>query len=72
MLMKLKLNLRSLDIAVRFGISESLVSRYVSTWVCFLYKHLKEIEWMPAVEQVTSTLPYSFRESTQLRSPLLI
>ena len=28
-LMKLKLNLRSLDLAVRFGISESLVSRYV-------------------------------------------
>ena len=62
MLMKLKLNLCSLDIAVRFGISESLVSRYVSIWVCFLYQHLKEIEWMPAVEQVTSTLPYAFRE----------
>ena len=60
--MKLKLILRFLDIAVRFGISESLVSRYVSTWVCYLYEHLKEIEWMPAIEQVTSTLPYAFRE----------
>lgn len=60
-LMKLKLKLRSLDLAVRFGIYESLVSRYVITWVCFLYQHLKEIEWMPAVEQV-STLPPVFRE----------
>lgn len=60
--MKLKLNLRNLDLAVRFGISESLVSRYITTWVCFLYQHLKEIEWMPAVEQVTSTLPHAFRD----------
>lgn len=62
MLMKLKLNLHSLDLAVRFGISESLVSRYITTWVCFLYQHLKEIEWMPTVEQVTSTLPHAFRD----------
>ena len=61
-LIKLKLNLRSLDLAVRFGISESLVSRYITTWVCFLYQHMKEIEWMPTVEQVTSTLPHAFRE----------
>ena len=60
--MKLKLNLRSLDLAVRFGISESLVSRYITTWVRFLYQHLKEIEWMPTVEQVTSTLPHAFRD----------
>ena len=61
-LMKLKLNLRSLDLAVCFGISESLVSRYITTWLCFLYQHLKEIEWMPAVEQVTSTLPHAFHD----------
>ncbi len=61
-LIKLKLKLRSFDLAVRFGISESLVSRYVITWVCFMYQHLKEIEWMPAVEQVASTLPPAFRE----------
>ena len=61
-LMKLKLDLRSLDLAVRFGISESLVSRYITTWVCFLYQHLKEIEWMSAVEQVASTQPHAFRE----------
>ena len=58
--MKLKLNLRSLDLAVCFGISESLVSRYITIWACFLYQQLKKIEWMPAVEEVTSTLPHAF------------
>ena len=46
-LMKLKLNLCSLVLAFHFGISESLLSRYITTWVCFLYQHLKGIEWMP-------------------------
>lgn len=35
-LIKLRLNLRNKDLAFRFGICESLVSRYVATWICFL------------------------------------
>ena len=61
-LIKLKLNLRNKDLAYRFGISESLVSRYIATWICFLYQQLKEITWMPEVAQVVGTLPSSFRE----------
>ena len=61
-LMKLKLNLRNKDLGFRFGISESLVSRYICTWVCFLYQHMKEIEWTPSTRQVAATLPYSFQE----------
>lgn len=61
-LTKLKLNLRNKDIAYRFGISESLVSRYLTTWICFLYQQLKEINWMPDVNQVVATLPTSFRD----------
>ena len=60
--MKLRLNLVNKDLGVRFGISESLVSRYVCTWVCFLYQHLNEIKWTPSVEQVTATMPHAFRE----------
>ena len=60
-LMKLKLNIRNMDIAFHFGISESLVSRYICTWVCFLYQHMKEIEWTPT-QQVAATLPYDFRK----------
>ena len=62
-LMKLRLNLRNKDLAFRFGICESLVSRYVSTWICFLYHHLKEVKWMPDIEQVRATLPHSFRQA---------
>ena len=61
--MKLRLNLRNKDLAFRFSISESLVSRYVTTWICFLYHHLEEVKWMPEVEQVRATLPHSFRQA---------
>ena len=51
-----------LDLSVRFGVSHTTVSRYVTTWICFLYQQLKEIDWMPSVEQVCGTLPPAFRE----------
>ena len=61
-LVKLKLNLRHKDLGFRFGLSVSQVSRYITTWICFLYHHLKEIDWVPTVEQVKGTLPSSFRD----------
>ena len=61
MTVKLKLDLNVLDIAFRFGISSTNVSRYFITWVCFLY-HLNEIDWYPSTEQVTGTMPTIFRE----------
>ena len=30
------------------------------SWICFLYNHLKEIDWMPSVQQVSRTLPSAF------------
>ena len=60
-LIKLKLNLKLKDLAFCFGISPSVVSRYINTWICFLYQHLKEIDWTPTVNQVISTLPHSFK-----------
>ena len=62
MLVKLRLNLKTVDLSVRFGISTGLVSRYFITWVCFLYQHLKEIDWTPSVDQVAGTLPCSFQK----------
>ena len=61
-LMKLKLNLTTVDLANRFCVSSSTVTNYVTTWICFLYHHLKEIDWMPAVAQIQGTLPPVFRE----------
>ena len=62
MMIKIKLNLRNKDLGYRFGISESLVSRYICTWICFLYQHLKEIDWTPSPQQVSGTLPQSFHD----------
>ena len=62
-LVKLRRNLRNKDLAFRFGICESLVSKYVTTWISFLYHHLKEVKWMPEVEQVRATLPHSFQQA---------
>ena len=64
-LMKLRLNLKVVDLAFRFGVSASCVSRYITTWICFLYHQLKEIDWMPAVAQVSGTLPPAFRTQFQ-------
>ena len=60
-LIKLRLNLAHTDLGFHFGISESAVSRYLTTWICFLYHHLSEVEWMPTVEQVAGTLPEAFK-----------
>ena len=60
-LVKLKLNLK-VDLAFCFKVSASVVSHYITTWICFLYHHLREIDWVPTVEQVTGTLPHSFRK----------
>ena len=59
-LIKLKLNLHNFDLGVRFGISQSLVSKYITTWICFQYQHLNEIKWMPSPAQVAGTLPDAF------------
>ncbi len=61
-LMKLRLNLKVRDLAFRFAVSPAAVSRYITTWICFLYHHLKEVDWMPTVQQVVGTLPSAFRE----------
>ena len=61
-LMKLRLNLREWDLAYRFGLAVSVVSKYFITWVCFLYNHLCEVDWMPTAEQVKATLPHVFKE----------
>ena len=60
-LIKLRLNLLEQDLAFRFQISTSSISRYFITWICFLYNHLKELEWCPSADQVASTLPHAFK-----------
>ena len=40
------------NLALHFDISTSLVSRYFTTWICFLYHHLKEMDWIRSVLRV--------------------
>ena len=61
-LIKLKLNLKHLDLALRFGVSIACVSRCITTWIRFLYQHFKEIDWMPAVDQVWGAMLSCFKE----------
>ena len=61
-IVKLRLDLKFVDLAFQFNISTGLVSRYFNTWICFLYHHLKEIDWMPSTKQVEGILPSAFRE----------
>ena len=59
-LLKLNLDLKHKDLALRFGISVTQVSRHITTWICFMYKKLKEIEWIPSVAQVFGTQSVEF------------
>ena len=61
-LVKLRLNLKLKDLSVRFQLSMAQASRYITTWICFLYHHFKEIDWLPSVQQVWATLPSGFKE----------
>lgn len=64
-LVKLRLDLREQDLAVRFGISSAIVSTYFITWVCCLYNHFKEIDWMEHYRMPS-------RRNTLIRTPLLM
>ena len=59
-LMKIKLNLRVVDLSFPNRVSTGTVSNYKRT--CFLYHHLKKLDWMPSVQQVVGTLPLAFCE----------
>ena len=62
MQVKMRLNLKTEDLAFRFGLSPSQTSRSITTWICFLYHHLKELDWMPTVQQVSGTMPCAFKK----------
>ena len=62
LLVTLRLNLKTEDLAFRFSLLPSQISRYITTWICFLYHHLKELDWMPTVQQVAGTMPSAFKE----------
>ena len=61
-LCKVKLGLFEQDLAVRFGISISTVSRMLITWTNFLYCVLGSLPIWPSRKQVNTTMPDQFKE----------
>ena len=62
-LVRLRLGLFEQDLADRFGISSSTVSRICRTWLTFLYLKFKEIPLWPPKEVVQGSMPSCFREA---------
>lgn len=61
-LVRLRLGLLEQDLAYRFNISSTTVSRIFSTWINFLFIKLQEIPLWPPREVVRAGLPKAFRE----------
>ena len=62
-LVRLRLGLFEQDLAHRFGVSQSTVSRITCTWINFLYLKLEELPLWPPKELVKSNLPKPFRSN---------
>ena len=62
-LVRLRLGLLERDLANRFNISTSQVSRIWVTWLDFLYRRLRSIPIWPSQSYVRETSPPSFKES---------
>ncbi|CAM4548289.1 unnamed protein product [Leuciscus chuanchicus] len=61
-LMKLRLNLLQGDLAERFGVSQSIVSKVISCWLDIMEEKMRcYIPWLPR-ETIQATMPQCFRE----------
>ena len=60
-LVRLRLGLLEQDLADRFGISTSTVSRIFTTWINFLYLRLKDLPLWPPKEIIDTYMPQVFK-----------
>ena len=61
-MMKLRLDAGEQDLAFRFGVSQSTVSRSISKWVDILFTKLSFLIHWPERDQLMKTMPADFRE----------
>ena len=62
MLVRLHLNLKEYDLAQRFEISQSSVSRIFSTWINYCYLRLGMLPCWPDRDTIRDTMPAIFKE----------
>ena len=60
-LMKLRLNLQNFDLACRFGIHETTVSRNIKKWISLLDTQLKWLIYWPDRDSIKKTMPFCYR-----------
>jgi len=61
MLMKLRLGLFDQDLAYRFGVHQSTISRNFRKWIDAMFIRLKPLIKWPGREELQKTLPLDFR-----------
>jgi len=61
-LVRLRLGLLEVDLAHRFGVSQTTVSRIIMTWINLLYHNLKGLERYPPWHVVKNHMPDAFKE----------
>ena len=71
-LMKLRLSTPVQDLAYRFGVSKSTVSRTFISTIHVMHKRLKSLIYWPAREQLRKTMPLQFRTSFGLKVAIII
>ena len=62
-LVRLRLGLYETDLAVRFGVSQSTISRITTTWINLMYHSFKGIEHFPPWHIVKKYMPEIFKNN---------
>ena len=62
-LTKLRLNLGDQDIAFRFGINQSTISRCFNKWIDIMFIRLKPLIKWPTRDELLKTMPMDFRKN---------
>ena len=60
-LMKLRLNIFDQDLAYRFGVTQSTVTKIMKKWINVMYVRLKPLVKWPQREQLRRTMPEDFK-----------
>jgi hypothetical protein len=61
-LVRLRLGLLEEDLAVRAGISQTIMSRIIITWLNFLHSRFRSIPIWPSRSSVDRNMPTAFKE----------